>query len=64
VIAYFITPYALAKQGTYGALGVAAGLLFGLFLVSRLVVAAAVVNATLSARNARLGSTQRSALGG
>jgi hypothetical protein len=28
-------------------------LLFGLFLVSRLVVAAAVVNATLSERNAR-----------
>ena len=58
MIAYFITPYAIAKQGTYGALGIAAGLLFGLFLVSRLVVAAAVVNATLSERNAR------SALGG
>jgi len=53
VVAYFITPYAIAKQGTYGALGVAAALLFGLFLVSRLVVAAAVVNATLSERNAR-----------
>ena len=64
MIAYFITPYAIAKQGTYGALGVAAGLLFGLFLVSRLVVAAAVVNATLSERNARLGSPPRSALGG
>ena len=64
VVAYFITPYAIAKQGTYGALGVAAGLLFGLFLVSRLVVAAAVVNATLSERNARPGSTPRSALGG
>jgi len=57
VVAYFITPYAIAKQGTYGALGVAAGLLFGLFLVSRLVVAAAVVNATLSERNAHPGST-------
>jgi len=31
-------------------------LLFGLFLVSRLVVAAAVVNATISERNARPGS--------
>ena len=57
VVAYFITPYAIAKQGTYGALGIAAGLLFGLFLVSRLVVAAAVVNATLSERNAHPGST-------
>src|SRR5262249_20258906 len=27
VTAYFIAPYALAKQGTYGALGIAAGLL-------------------------------------
>jgi membrane protein len=60
VVAYLITPYALAKQGTYGALGIAAGLLFGLFLVSRLVVGAAVVNATLAERSARRGS----ALGG
>jgi uncharacterized BrkB/YihY/UPF0761 family membrane protein len=47
VLAYFLVPYALAKQGTYGALGVAAALLFGLYLISRLVVASAVVNATL-----------------
>jgi uncharacterized BrkB/YihY/UPF0761 family membrane protein len=47
VLAYFLVPYALAKQGTYGALGVAAALLFGLYLISRLIVAAAVVNATL-----------------
>jgi uncharacterized BrkB/YihY/UPF0761 family membrane protein len=53
VVAYVITPWALAKQGTYGALGVAAALLFGLFLISRLVVAAAVVNATLWERQAR-----------
>ena len=64
VTAYVLTPYAIAKQGTYGALGVAAGLLFGLFLVSRLVVAAAVVNATLSERHARPGSTPQSAPGG
>jgi hypothetical protein len=38
VIAYVITPWVLAKQGTYGALGVAAGLLVGLFLISRLIV--------------------------
>jgi uncharacterized BrkB/YihY/UPF0761 family membrane protein len=47
VAAYVITPWALAKQGTYGALGIAAALLVGLYLISRVVVAAAVVNATL-----------------
>lgn len=47
VIGYVITPWALAKQGTYGALGIAAAMLVGLFLISRLVVFAAVVNATL-----------------
>jgi uncharacterized BrkB/YihY/UPF0761 family membrane protein len=54
VIVYVITPWAIAKQGTYGALGVAAALLVGLFLISRLVVEAAVVNATLWERRARL----------
>ena len=53
VVVYVITPLAVAKQGTYGALGVAAALLVGLFLVSRLMVAAAVVNATLWERRAR-----------
>jgi uncharacterized BrkB/YihY/UPF0761 family membrane protein len=53
VLVYVITPWALAKQGTYGALGVAAALLFGLFLISRLVVASAVVNATLWERRSR-----------
>jgi uncharacterized BrkB/YihY/UPF0761 family membrane protein len=47
IAAYLIGPYAVSKQGTYGALGVAAALLIGLFLFSRLVVATAVVNATL-----------------
>ena len=51
-VVYVVTPWALAKQGTYGALGVAAALLFGLFLVSRLIVGAAVVNATLWERRA------------
>ena len=55
VVVYIITPWALAKQGTYGALGVAAALLVGLFLISRLMVAAAVVNATLWERRARPG---------
>jgi uncharacterized BrkB/YihY/UPF0761 family membrane protein len=53
VTAYVIAPWALAKQGTYGALGVAAALLFGLFLMARLVVGAAVVNATLWERRRR-----------
>ena len=47
VAAYVLAPWALAKQGTYGALGLAAALLVGLFLLSRVIVAAAVVNATL-----------------
>jgi uncharacterized BrkB/YihY/UPF0761 family membrane protein len=53
VTAYVIEPWAVAKQGTYGALGVAAALLFGLFLLSRLIVAAAIVNATLWERSLR-----------
>ena len=55
VLAYFLVPYALAKQGTYGALGIAAALLFGLYLISRLIVAAAVVNATLWERRSSRG---------
>jgi len=50
--AYVLAPYAIAKQGTYGALGTAAVLLLALFLVSRLMVAAAVLNATLWERRA------------
>jgi uncharacterized BrkB/YihY/UPF0761 family membrane protein len=45
--AYLLEPYAVAKEGTYGALGAAAALLLGLFVLSRLVVVAAVLNATL-----------------
>jgi len=54
--AFFLVPYVVSKGGTYGALGVAAGLLFGLYLLSRLMVYAAVVNATLWERGAVLGS--------
>jgi uncharacterized BrkB/YihY/UPF0761 family membrane protein len=60
VIAYVITPWALAKQGTYGALGLAAALLLCLFLISRLVVSSAVVNATLWERS-RTARPRRSA---
>ena len=44
---YVITPRVESSQSTDGTLGVAATLLFGLFVVSRLVVASAVLNATL-----------------
>ena len=53
VTVYFIAPFAGNKQGTYGALGLAAALLLELFLLSRLAVATAVVNATLWARRSR-----------
>jgi uncharacterized BrkB/YihY/UPF0761 family membrane protein len=51
--AYYIAPEASSKQGTYGSLGVAAALLLGLYLLGRLVVAAAVLNATLWERRSR-----------
>lgn len=47
VTAYYIAPTAVSKQGTYGSLGLAAALLLGLFLISRLITATAVLNATL-----------------
>ena len=51
IVCLVVLPFwALAKEGTYGALGVAAALLVGLFLISRLAVATAVLNATLSER--------------
>ena len=53
VTVYFIAPFAGNKQGTYGAVGLAAALLLELFLLSRLVVATAVLNATLWARHSR-----------
>jgi uncharacterized BrkB/YihY/UPF0761 family membrane protein len=56
VIAYAITPWAIAKQGTYGALGAGAALLAALFLISRLVVASAVANATLWERRSTRGA--------
>jgi uncharacterized BrkB/YihY/UPF0761 family membrane protein len=51
--AYVLEPYAVAKQGTYGVLGAAAALLLGLFILCRLVVAGAVLNATLWERGQR-----------
>jgi uncharacterized BrkB/YihY/UPF0761 family membrane protein len=50
--AYVLEPYAVAKEGTYGAMGAAAALLLGLFLLSRLVVVGAVLNVTLWERQA------------
>jgi uncharacterized BrkB/YihY/UPF0761 family membrane protein len=51
VIAYVIAPQAASKHGTYGSLGIAAALLLGLFLISRLVTATAVLNAILWKRS-------------
>jgi uncharacterized BrkB/YihY/UPF0761 family membrane protein len=51
--AFVIAPMSLTKQGTYGALGIAAALLFGLYLIARLMVGAAVINATLWDRKVR-----------
>jgi uncharacterized BrkB/YihY/UPF0761 family membrane protein len=53
VAVYVIAPLSLNKEGTYGALGIAASLLLGLFMISRLMVAAAAVNATLWERSVR-----------
>jgi uncharacterized BrkB/YihY/UPF0761 family membrane protein len=52
-----IAPRIATSQSTYGALGVAATLLLGLFLVSRLVVASAVVNATAWERRSATASS-------
>ena len=52
---YVIAPRVESSQSTYGALGIAAALLFGLYIISRLVVAAAVVNATVWERRAASG---------
>lgn len=46
-VTFVIEPRIAASQSTYGALGVAATMLFGLYLVSRLFVASAVVNAAI-----------------
>ncbi len=53
VAAYMFGPYTRKKQGTYGALGLAAALLVGLWALGRLLVGAAEINATLSERKGR-----------
>ena len=50
---YVIGPYASSREDTYGTLGLATALLLGLFLIARLVVASAVLNATLWERRPR-----------
>jgi uncharacterized BrkB/YihY/UPF0761 family membrane protein len=51
--AYLLAPYALQKQGTYGALGLAAALLLGLWALGRVLVLGAEINATLWERKRR-----------
>jgi uncharacterized BrkB/YihY/UPF0761 family membrane protein len=47
------------KSNTYGALGIAATLLLGFFLLGRVIVGAAVLNATLYERHRRTDSSRR-----
>jgi uncharacterized BrkB/YihY/UPF0761 family membrane protein len=51
--AYLLAPYALQKQGTYGALGLAAAMLLGLWAMGRLFIGGAEINATLWERKQR-----------
>ena len=51
--AYLLAPYALQKQGTYGALGLAAAVLLSLWALGRLLIGAAEINATLWERKRR-----------
>ena len=51
--AYLFAPYALEKQGTYGALGLAAALLLSLWAMGRLMIGGAEINATLWDRKRR-----------
>ena len=51
--AYLLAPYALQKQGTYGALGLAAAVLLSLWALGRLLIGAAELNATLWERKRR-----------
>ena len=51
--AYLLGPYALEKQGTYGALGLAAALLLGLWVLGRVLIGGAEINATLWERKRR-----------
>jgi uncharacterized BrkB/YihY/UPF0761 family membrane protein len=44
-------PWLAERQETYGVLGVAAGLLFGFFLIGRTMELAAALNATLATRH-------------
>ena len=50
---YITTRLVADRADTYGALGVATALLFSLYLVGRLIVGSAVLNATLDARRRR-----------
>jgi len=60
VAEYLIAPYVVSKQGTYGALGVAAALLFSLFVFSRVIVYSAVINTILwERRTTAPGSARR-----
>jgi uncharacterized BrkB/YihY/UPF0761 family membrane protein len=52
---YLVSPRVASSESAYGVLGVAAALLFALYVVSRLIVLSAVVNATTWAQDAQRG---------
>ncbi len=54
--AYLTTRLVEDRSDTYGALGIAAALLFSLYLVGRVIVGSAVLNATLDARRRENGN--------
>jgi uncharacterized BrkB/YihY/UPF0761 family membrane protein len=54
--AYFVAPLVEGKEDIYGVLGIAAALLFSLYLAGRLIVATAVLDATLWERRRAAGS--------
>lgn len=53
VTTYLLGPYASSRESAYGVLGLSAALLLILFFISRLIVASAVLNATLWQRRDR-----------
>ena len=59
VTVFLLAPFAESKQSTYGSLGLAAALLLDLYLMSRIVIATAVVNATLWERRSRTAGPPR-----
>lgn len=61
--ALILFPWIARKEETYGVLGVAAGLLFSFFVIGRIVVLSAALNATLAERRAETAAAGTAAEG-